>query len=67
MNIDRAVLAIAGLFILLSLGLSQVHSPLWLIFTAFVGVVMFQSAFTRFCPMAMLLRAFGLKPGHAFN
>ncbi len=67
MNIDRAVLAIAGLFILARLGLSQVHSPLWLIFTAFVGVVMFQSAFTRFCPMALILRAVGLKPGHAFN
>ncbi|HEY5790624.1 MAG TPA: DUF2892 domain-containing protein [Gammaproteobacteria bacterium] len=67
MNIDRAVLAIAGLFILLSLGLSQLHSPLWLVFTAFVGGVMFQSAFTRFCPMALILRALGLKPGHAFN
>ena len=67
MNIDRAVLAIAGLFILASVGLSQVHSPLWLIFTTFVGVVMFQSAFTRFCPMALILRAVGLKPGHAFN
>lgn len=67
MNIDRAVLAIAGLFILVSLGLSQVHSPLWLIFTAFVGVVMFQSAFTRFCPMALILRALGVRPGQAFN
>ncbi len=67
MNIDRAVLAIAGLFILASVGLSQVHTPYWLIFTAFVGVVMFQSAFTRFCPMALVLRAVGLKPGHAFN
>lgn len=67
MNIDRAVLAIAGLFILVSVGLSQLHSPYWLIFTAFVGVVMFQSAFTRFCPMALILRAVGLKPGHAFN
>jgi hypothetical protein len=67
MNIDRAVLAIAGLFILISVGLSQVHSPYWLIFTTFVGVVMFQSAFTRFCPMALILRALGLKPGHAFN
>ncbi|MDX1593289.1 MAG: DUF2892 domain-containing protein [Gammaproteobacteria bacterium] len=67
MNIDRAVLAIAGLFILVSVGLSQVHSPLWLIFTAFVGVVMFQSAFTRFCPMALILRALGVRPGQAFN
>jgi hypothetical protein len=67
MNIDRAVLAIAGAFILLSLTLSQVHSPLWLYFTAFVGVVMFQSAFTRFCPMALILRTLGLRPGHAFN
>jgi hypothetical protein len=67
MNIDRAVLAFAGLFILLSLGLAQLHSPLWLLFTAFVGVVMLQSAFTRFCPLALILRASGLKPGPAFD
>jgi len=67
MNIDRAVMAIAGVFILISLGLSQVHSPLWLFFTTFVGVMMFQSAFTRFCPMALMLRWAGLKPGNAYN
>jgi len=67
MNIDRAVLAFAGLFILLSLGLAQLHSPLWLLFTALVGVVMLQAAFTRFCPLALILRAAGLKPGSAFD
>jgi hypothetical protein len=67
MNIDRAVLAFAGLFILLSLGLAQLHSPLWLLFTALVGLVMLQSAFTRFCPLALILPAAGLKPGSAFD
>jgi len=66
-NTDRAVMALLGIFILISLGLSQLHSSLWLIFTAFVGVVMFQSAFTRFCPMALMLSWAGLKPSNAFN
>ncbi len=67
MNVDRTVFAVAGLFILASVGLSQVHSVNWLWFTAFVGVNMFQAAFTGFCPMAMILKAVGLKPGHAFK
>ncbi|AKS41607.1 YgaP family membrane protein [Wenzhouxiangella marina] len=67
MNIDRIVFAFAGLVILLSLGLSQVHSVYWLWLTAFVGLNMFQAAFTGFCPLAMILKAMGRKPGHAFN
>ncbi|KZY75092.1 sulfurtransferase, partial [Oleiphilus sp. HI0068] len=47
--------------------LSQVHSVYWLAFTAFVGVNMFQAAFTGFCPMAMLLKALGKEPGCAFR
>lgn len=67
MNIDRTVFALAGLFILLSLGLSQVHSVYWLYFTAFVGVNMFQAAFTGFCPLAKILKAVGKEPGPAFK
>ncbi|KZY28715.1 MULTISPECIES: DUF2892 domain-containing protein [unclassified Oleiphilus] len=67
MNIDRTVFAVAGLFILVSVILSQVHSVYWLAFTAFVGVNMFQAAFTGFCPMAMLLKALGKEPGCAFR
>jgi hypothetical protein len=67
MSIDRLIFAIAGVFILLSLALSQLHSINWLWFTAFVGANMFQAAFTGFCPLAKILKAFGIKPGQAFN
>ena len=66
MNIDRMVFAIAGVFILLSLALSQFHSENWLWFTAFVGANMFQAAFTGFCPLAKILKALGKQPGSAF-
>ena len=67
MNVDKLVFAIAGLFILLSLLLSQLHSVYWLWFTAFVGANMLQAAFTGFCPMALILKATGRKPGCAFQ
>jgi hypothetical protein len=67
MNIDRLVFAFAGLMILLSLALSQVHSVYWLFLTAFVGLNMLQAAFTGFCPLAMILGKLGKKPGPAFN
>lgn len=67
MSIDRLVLAIAGIFILASLALSQLHSVYWLWFTAFVGANLFQAAFTGFCPLAKILKAFGAKPGQAFS
>jgi hypothetical protein len=66
MTIDRVVLAVAGSFILISLLLAHYHSEYWLWFTAFVGANLFQSAFTGFCPMAMLLKKLGVKPGCAF-
>ena len=66
MTIDKAVLAIAGSFILISLLLAHFHSVNWLWFTAFVGTNLLQSAFTGFCPMAMFLKKLGVKPGSAF-
>jgi hypothetical protein len=66
MSIDKAVLAFAGIMILLSLLLAHFVSPLWLWFTAFVGLNMLQSAFTGFCPAAIIFRKLGLKPGNAF-
>ena len=66
MTIDRAVLAIAGSFILVSLLLAHFHSENWLWFTAFVGANLLQSAFSGFCPMAMILQKLGIKPGSAF-
>ncbi|MFW5450706.1 MAG: DUF2892 domain-containing protein [Methylophagaceae bacterium] len=67
MNIDRIVLAFAGGVILLSLILSQYHSPNWLWLTAFVGANLFQAAFTGFCPLAKMLKAVGKKAGQAFD
>jgi len=66
MTIDRVVFAVAGSFILVSLLLAHYHSELWLWFTAFVGANLLQSAFTGFCPMAMILKKLGVKPGSAF-
>jgi len=67
MNIDRMVFAFAGSFILISLFLSVVHSSYWLWFTAFVGANLLQASFTGFCPLAKILKAFGVKPGEAFD
>ena len=67
MNIDRLIFAVAGSFILLSVTLSQIHSPYWLYFTAFVGANLLQSSITGFCPMAVILKKFGAQAGHAFN
>jgi hypothetical protein len=67
MSIDRIVLAFAGSMILISLLLSRFHSPYWLWFTAFVGANLLQSSFTGFCPLAIILKRIGIKPGHAFE
>jgi hypothetical protein len=66
MSIDRIVFAVAGSFILISLLLAHFHSANWLWFTAFVGANLFQSAFTGFCPLALILKKMGFKPGCAF-
>jgi hypothetical protein len=66
MSTERIVRIVAGLFILLSLSLGVEGSPLfqsgnWLWFTAFVGANLFQSGFTRFCPLEMILKKLGIK------
>ena len=66
MSIDRIVLAVAGTFILLSLLLAVYVNINWLWFTAFVGANLLQSAFTGFCPMAVILKKLGMRPGAAF-
>ena len=66
MSIDRLVLAFAGLMILVSLLLGVLVSPYWFWFTAFVGANLFQSAFTGFCPLAVILKKTGVRPGAAF-
>ncbi len=67
MSIDRAVMAFAGMMILVSLVLSHFHSPYWLLFTAFVGLNPVQAAFSGFCPAAMIFKRLGFKAGTAFS
>lgn len=67
MNIDRAVMAFAGVMILVSVLLVLYVSPWWLLFTAFIGLNMLQAAFTGFCPAAMMFRKLGLNAGNAFR
>ncbi|GEJ56024.1 YgaP family membrane protein [Anaeromyxobacter diazotrophicus] len=66
MTTERYVRVFAGLFILLSLALGVEGSPLFvsrwaLAFTAFVGLNLFQSGLTRFCPLELILRGLGVK------
>ena len=69
MTINRWVRVIAGFFIMLSLflahatGQADLSRVSWLWFTAFVGLNLFQSGFTRFCPMDKILKALGVKEG----
>ena len=67
MTIERFVLAFAGFMIVFSIVMSQLHSVYWLGFTAFVGLNLFQSAFTGFCPLAKILKSLGRKTGPAFS
>lgn len=66
MNIDRTVFAFAGLVTLIGLALGLLVHPYWFALNAFVGLNMFQAAFTGFCPLALILKRLGLKPGVAF-
>lgn len=61
MNLERVVRMIAGVFVLISLALGYWVSPYWYLFTAFVGLNLFQSALTNWCPMTAMLRKFGMK------
>jgi hypothetical protein len=66
MNAERIIRIVAGTFILLSLSLGVEGSPVfqhhnWLWFTAFVGLNLFQSGFTTFCPLNNILAKFGIK------
>jgi hypothetical protein len=60
MYIDRVLRLIAGTFVLLSLALAHFHHPNWLWFTGFVGLNLFQSGFTNWCPMMAILEKLGV-------
>ena len=61
MTMDRYLRMIAGFFVMLSLALGAWVNPNWYYFTAFVGLNLFQSAFTNWCPMITILKKFGVK------
>lgn len=67
MNIDRAVMAFAGVMILASVALAYLLSPWWLLLTAFVGLNLLQASITGFCPAAKLFKKLGLGSGSAFR
>ncbi|QDX80012.1 rhodanese [Denitratisoma sp. DHT3] len=66
MNVERLIRIFAGAFILISLALAHLYGqadlsrPSWLWFTVFVGANLFQSGFTRFCPLEMILLKLGV-------
>jgi hypothetical protein len=60
MTVERFVHAFAGAMVLLSLALAHLVSPWFFLLNAFVGLNLFQTAFTRFCPLAMILRRAGM-------
>ncbi|HEX7111845.1 MAG TPA: DUF2892 domain-containing protein [Mizugakiibacter sp.] len=66
MNIDRMVMRFAGSMVILSLALAYFFSPWWQLLALFVGANLLQASFTGFCPLARILRRFGMKPGSAF-
>jgi hypothetical protein len=66
MTLDRAVFVFAGFVVLTGVALGYFVSPWWLLLSAFAGPNMIQSAFTGFCPAAMVFRKIGLKSGAAF-
>ena len=61
MTVNRYVRMIAGAFVVLSLALGYWVNPHWYLFTGFVGLNLFQSAFTESCPMMTFLRRLGVK------
>ncbi|MBL3676872.1 MAG: DUF2892 domain-containing protein [Alphaproteobacteria bacterium] len=63
MTINEALRALAGFMVLLSLALGTWIHPYWYLLTAFVGVNLLQSAFTRWCPAIAVFKAMGLKQG----
>ena len=67
MNLDRAVMAFAGVMTLISAALVYFVSPWFLLFTAFIGLNLLQASFTGFCPAAMFFRKLGFNAGCAFK
>lgn len=65
MKMENVIRILAGSLVLLSLVLSQLLSPWWLLLAAFVGVNLIQSAFSGFCPAENILRKLGVGRGES--
>ena len=61
MTIERYLRLIAGFFVMLSVALGYYVNPAWFLFTSFVGLNLFQSAFTNWCPMMTFLKKLGVR------
>jgi hypothetical protein len=61
MSVERYLRLIAGFFVMLSVALGYFVNPAWFLFTAFVGLNLFQSAFTKWCPMITILKWAGAR------
>jgi hypothetical protein len=60
LSLERAIMAFAGVMILVSIVLTKFVSPWFWLMTAFIGLNLFQSAFTGFCPAGMVMRRLGI-------
>lgn len=67
MTLDQAVLAFAGLVVLVATTLAWLVNPWWLALAAFAGLNMIQASFTGFCPAALVFKKLGVRPGTAFR
>ena len=61
MNVERFLRLIAGALVMLSVALGYYVSAYWFLFTVFIGLNLFQSAFTNWCPMMTFLRKLGVR------
>jgi hypothetical protein len=61
MKMEQWIRAIAGIFVLISVILGYFYHPYWYFFTAFVGINLLQSAFTKWCLMEDILEKFGVE------
>lgn len=61
MTVDRYLRMIAGFFVILSVALGYYVHPGWFLFTVFVGLNLFQSAFSNWCPMMTILKKLGVR------
>ena len=61
MKVENGVRVFAGIMILISVLLVWLVSQWWLLFTAFIGINLIQSAFTGFCPPSILMKKMGMK------